>query len=144
MPYYLATWEGSGTDEDGFVPQGSADATNWAAVDLRPDATVSSGRCLLWTDKGVTGADLIQLPDANADNPDIDAKMPDSVADDVANALGIASSKVRGRSTRSLVGGALTDLAADIGVKELRAERDGVRRVRMGGAGLVWDEERDG
>lgn len=143
MPYYLAPWEHD-PDQDAFVPQGASDASAWAAVDLRSDATVVDGHCLLWAKEGVTGDGLIQLPDANASNPDLDETLPDSKADECADALGLASSKVRGRSTRGLVKGCLTDLAADLGVNEVRAERDGVRRVHMGGAGVVWDEERDG
>lgn len=141
MPFYLAPWEGAGTTPDPFRPQG-ADG-QWAAVDLRSDATLVDGYCLLWSKTGLTGDGLIQLPDANADNPDLDKTMPDSASDECADALGIARSKVRGRSTRSFIGGAVTDLAADIGIPELRAELDGVRRVRMGAAGVVWDEERD-
>lgn len=143
MPYYLATWEFD-SEEGSFVPQGARGASEWAAIDLRSDATSSFGRCLLWTKEGITGSDLIQLPDANANNPNLDQTMPNNKADEVANALGLTNDKARGRSTRSLIKGSLTDLAADLGINEVQPERDGVRRIHMGGAGVVWDEGRDG
>lgn len=144
MPYYLAPVVGSGTNDDPFRPQGSDGASKWAAVDLRADATQAAGHVLLWTKEGITGDGLIQLPDTNADQPDLDRELPRSRADQVADALGVAKGKMRGRSTRTLIAGALTDLAADLGINEVRAELDGVRRIRMGPAGVVWDEERDG
>lgn len=143
MPYYLAPWEFD-SDEGAFVPQGASGASVWAAVDLRSDATVADGYCLLWSKTGLTGDGLIQLPDVNADQPDLDRELPRSRADEVAAALGVAKGKMRGRSTRTLIAGALTDLASDLGINEVRPDRDGVRRIRMGGAGVVWDEGRDG
>lgn len=144
MPFYLAPFEGSGIVDDPYRPQGVDGASEWAAVDLRANATLPDGYCLLWTKEGITGPDVIRLPDDNASNPDLDQTMPDSKSDEVASALDLVNSKVRGRSTRTLISGSLTDLAADLAINEVRAERDGVRRIRMGGAGVVWEEERDG
>lgn len=143
MPYYLAPWEFD-PDEGAFVPQGARGASEWAAIDLRSDATVVDGYCLLWSKTGVQGDGLIQLPDVNADTPDLDRELPNQRADEAADALGVGKGKVRGRSTRSLISGSLTDLAADLGLNEVQPERDGVRRIHMGGAGVVWDEGRDG
>lgn len=47
MPYYLAPYKGSGTRADPFRPEGS-DQPGWSAIDLRPDASVLTGRCLLY------------------------------------------------------------------------------------------------
>lgn len=143
MPFYLAPWDGTGTEDDPFHPRG-VDGGDWAAVDLRPDASRGDGWCLLWSRAAVQGDGLIQLPNVNADQPDLDRELPTQRADEAADALGLDRARVRGRSTRSLIAGALTDLAEELGVNPARAERDGVRRIRMGGAGVVWDEERDG
>lgn len=136
MPFYLSAWEGSGTAEDGFTPQGASQASAWAAADLRPDSTSGSGRCLLWTDVDVTGTGLIELPA-------LDTELSTPQANAVSNALGIARGRIVGHTTRTLAGALLTAMAADLGIPELRGGRDGVRRVRMGLAGVVWDEERD-
>lgn len=143
MPWYLAPFDGDGTEAP-FRPRGTDGISGWAAVDLRADSTQQSGRCLLWTSQGVTGDGLVQLPEPNTADPDPGVTLPDSVADNVASALGLANSKIRGRSSRTLIAGVVTDLAADLGIKEVAPEADGVRRVRMGDAGVVWDEERDG
>lgn len=135
MPFYLSFWEADPDGEVDWVPQGARQTSTWAAVDLRPRGT-EGGRCLLWTDVAVVGPDLVELPD-------LDAGLSNQQAKAVSDALGVANGKIRGHTTRTLTGAVLTDLAADLGVPELPPESDGVRRVRIGGAGAVWDEGRD-
>lgn len=47
MPYYLAPYIGAGTRPDPFRPRGSSQP-RWSAIDLRPDSSQITGRCLLF------------------------------------------------------------------------------------------------
>lgn len=63
MPYYLAPYKGSGTTPDPFRPEGS-DQPGWSAIDLRPDASVITGRCLLYLPVADANPLLRKLSDA--------------------------------------------------------------------------------
>ncbi len=63
MPFYLAPYKGLGTTKNPFRPEGS-DQPGWSAIDLRPDASVITGRCLLYLPVADANPLLRKLTDA--------------------------------------------------------------------------------
>lgn len=66
MPYYLAPYKGTGTHADPFRPEGS-DQPGWSAIDLRPDGSVITGRCLLYLPVADANPRLRKLSDGKTE-----------------------------------------------------------------------------
>ena len=66
MPYYLAPYMGTGTDDDPFRPR-SSDQSGWSAIDLRPNAGIIDGWCFLFLPAHDPDHDLILLAGTKGD-----------------------------------------------------------------------------
>ncbi len=82
MPLYLSPYVGSGSYKDPFTPKYGI-RRGWAACDLRPDAAVPSGFCLLYSPEIVPGAvDLEPIADESTERLSLARR------DRIFNALG--------------------------------------------------------
>lgn len=130
MPYYLAPYIGAGTNLDPFRPRGS-DQPGWSAIDLRPDGSVLTGRCLLHLPIHDPDIQLRRLADA----PDETLTLLSRSA--WGTALGIV---INQSVFREIVAEILTLHARTDGTrwKPLRRMVDGRMRLYLGGLLHEW------
>ncbi len=127
MPHlYLAPYVGAGTDADPFRPRGS-EQPGWAAIDMRATSTVVTGRALLTVPvrDDTIGTYLGDAPD----------EVSAAVKSAVESRLGLTLDATR---LRQIIPELLLLHAREDGTRwrPLRAMRDGVFRVYLGG--LWW------
>jgi hypothetical protein len=104
--YYLAPYIGLGTDRNPFRPLGS-DATDWTAIDLRPDPTVTAGWAFLAAAVSLPDVGLMDLGE-DPDDPSAARKLA------VETALGLT---LTGSSLRTIVPEVLIDHARTDGTR---------------------------
>lgn len=82
MRFYLASWVGDGTRGNPYRP--NVGEARWAGLDLRPDATVQSGRVLVATPEPVASG-----PSGVLDLGDLAESIPRGVSRKLEDALGV-------------------------------------------------------
>lgn len=154
MYFYASGWTGTGAQGDPFRPavvpllSGS-----WQAIDLRRDVTVRTGLAIVGTDARCveTGELFTRWASLTSALAARDAGLPGArYLGDESTTLSVVARSVWGRiagfDTRldsTTVGAALAEvlvtraLAGGSTVPPLQPERDGVRRIRLGGQ--VWE-----
>lgn len=88
MPYYISEYVGGGTRQNPYMPVG-LDQPGAAAIDLRPNPTVLTGRALLWTPTPNTDARLILVSDAKI------TRLSTAVRNRIKNTLGVNFSETQ-------------------------------------------------
>lgn len=138
--YYLARWSGAGTEADPYRPDLPLTGA-WQAVDLRPDATVPDGWCVVWTADPQIG-----LPSTATELGDgTFAALPNALRNRLRNLLGIAS--LTGSTVPQILAELLTVHAGPGRWQRLRPSRRQTAfglvdhyEVHLGGKISEWDE----
>lgn len=127
MQFYVGTWVGNGTTDE-FRPRGTDGIVgSWSCVDLRPDASIATGRCLLALPDGAP--DPAQ---AFALGTDLDAPFTAPQIAQINSALGVTLPA--GATRRSAIVDLLTVWGGAVGKwKKLvpTLQPGGLRRVQL-------------
>jgi hypothetical protein len=131
MPFYMSEWVGSGTREDPFIAVG-ADQPGFGCIDLRPQANLAGGNCLIKTSVPFTDARARFLADDKLES------LTSVQKNFLTNRLGIDL-------TSETI---LQDIIAAImmrppanGWKPLQAVRSNMRHEIWLGGELVWEKQ---
>jgi len=130
VPYYISPYIGTGTRLDPFRPFGS-DQPGWSAIDLRPDGSILTGRCLLHLPVHNTDPQLNQLAD------DLDETLGLVVQNRLQNLLNLTLGQTQ---FKEVVAELLTFHARTDGTrwKPLQVNHRGLMEIYLGGLLMRW------